>query len=294
MLTSNMAAAKAAGAAASPAAPAYSTPDQPARFAAQKAADNSRALRIEEHFQPGRLAGARVLVTGANRGLGLALVREAVACGARVVATCRKPSPELQAAGCAQIVEGIDVAVDASMGKLVAEVGDPLDVVINNAGYFMKEKETVLGGTMDFADEMKTIDICAVGPLRVTNALWHGGKIQSPGGKIIFITSQGGSVGWRDVQCPDGGDYGHHMSKAAANMGAKLVANELRGKAMVGILHPGFNKTGMTSKYSHIWEVEGAVDPAVGAKRVLHETNVLTHETSGRFVNCEDGLEIPW
>ena len=109
-----MAAAKAAGAAASPAAPAYSTPDQPARFAAQKAADNSRALRIEEHFQPGRLAGARVLVTGANRGLGLALVREAVACGARVVATCRKPSPELQAAGCAQIVEGIDVAVDAS------------------------------------------------------------------------------------------------------------------------------------------------------------------------------------
>ena len=116
----------------------------------------------------------------------------------------------------------------------------------------------------------------------------------APNRVFVLCHSQGGSVGWRDVQCPDGGDYGHHMSKAAANMGAKLVANELRGKAMVGILHPGFNKTGMTSKYSHIWEVEGAVDPAVGAKRVLHETNVLTHETSGRFVNCEDGLEIPW
>ena len=272
----------------------FSTPDQPARFAAQKACDNSRALRIQEHFQPGRLAGTRVLVTGANRGLGLAIVKEAVACGARVIATCRAPSAELQAAGCAQIVEGIDVTVDASMDKLVAEVGEPLDVVINNAGYFKAERESVLAGTMDFADQVRTIDICAVGPLRVTNALWHGQKIRSPGGKIIFITSQGGSVGWRNVQCPDGGDYGHHMSKAAANMGAKLVANELRGKAMVGILHPGFNKTGMTAKYSHIWEVEGAVDPSVGAKRVLHETNLLTHETSGRFVNCEDGLEIPW
>ena len=46
----------------------FSDPDQPARFAAQKAADSSRALRIEEHFQPGRLAGVRILITGGNRG----------------------------------------------------------------------------------------------------------------------------------------------------------------------------------------------------------------------------------
>jgi hypothetical protein len=58
----------------------YSDPDQPARFAAQKAADDSRALRIEEHFQPGRLAGQRILITGSNRGIGLSLAKEAVAC----------------------------------------------------------------------------------------------------------------------------------------------------------------------------------------------------------------------
>ena len=180
------------------------------------------------------------------------------------------------------------------VNKLITELKEPVDIVVNNAGYFMKEKETVLGGTMDFEDEMKTLNICAIGPLRITNALWHGQKIVPGTGKIIFITSQGGSIQWRDTQCPNGGDYGHHMSKAAANMAAKLVANEMKGKALVGILHPGFNRTEMTAKYSHIWDIEGAVEPEVGAKRVLHEINILSTETSGKFINCEDGLEIPW
>lgn len=211
-----------------------------------------------------------------------------------VVATCRKPSEQLLALGVEQIIEGIDVTIDSSMDKLVNEITEPVDIVINNAGYFMKEKETVLGGTMDFEDELKTINICAIGPLRITNALWQGGKIVPGTGKIIFITSQGGSIQWRDTQCPDGGDYGHHMSKAAANMGAKLMANEMKGKALVGILHPGFNRTDMTAKYSHIWDIEGAVEPSVGAKRVFHEINSLSSDTSGKFINCEDGLEIPW
>jgi NAD(P)-dependent dehydrogenase (short-subunit alcohol dehydrogenase family) len=97
------------------------------------------------------------------------------------------------------------------------------------------------------------------------------------------------------VQNPSGGDYGHHMSKAAANMGAKLLAQELKHEGiMVQVLHPGFNKTDMTAKYAKIWEVEGAVDPAVGAKRVLHEISLMTPEHNGMFINCEDGLQIPW
>lgn len=271
----------------------YSNPDQPARFAAQKAANDQRALRIEEVFDSSALSGQRVLVTGANRGLGLTLVQEAVACGAEAIGTCRRASEELRAVGLAKIVEDIDVTSDKSMEKLVAEVGAPLDVVVHNAGYFKRERESILEGTMDFADEVHTIDICAVGPLRVTNALWRAGLLKE-GGKAIFITSQGGSIAWRDVQCPDGGDYGHHMSKAAANMGAKLVANELKGKFAVGIFHPGFNRTEMTAKYSHIWDKEGAVEPSVGAKRVWHEANRLSMATSGKFINCEDGLEIPW
>jgi hypothetical protein len=61
-----------------------------------------------------------------------------------------------------------------------------------------------------------------------------------------------------------------------------------------GILHPGFNKTEMTVKYAEIWDVEGAVDATVGAKRVLHEVGKINMETTGKFINCEDGLEIPW
>ena len=62
-----------------------------------------------------------------------------------------------------------------------------------------------------------------------------------------MVTPQGGSVTWREVQNPAGGDYGHHMSKAAANMGSKLLAQELKHEGiMVQVLHPGFNKTDMT------------------------------------------------
>jgi NAD(P)-dependent dehydrogenase (short-subunit alcohol dehydrogenase family) len=85
------------------------------------------------------------------------------------------------------------------------------------------------------------------------------------------------------------------MSKAAANMAAMLLAMELRSKGIaVGIFHPGFNKTEMTSKYKEIWEVEGAVDPSIGAKRVMYETGQLSMKTTGKFINCEDGLEIPF
>lgn len=164
--------------------------------------------------------------------------------------------------------------------------------LINNAGYFYKEEETL--ETLNFPEQIKTIDICACGPLRVTASLVNGGLLKE-GSKIIVITSQGGSVGWRFTQNPSGHDYGHHMSKAAANMMCVLLAQEVKPKGIaVGILHPGFNKTKMTEKYKDIWDIEGAVDPSIGAKRILHEIGNLSIEKTGKFINCEDGKEIPW
>lgn len=85
------------------------------------------------------------------------------------------------------------------------------------------------------------------------------------------------------------------MSRAACNIAGVLLAQELKSKGIpVTLLHPGFNKTGMTAKYSHIWEKEGAVDASEGAKRVLHEVKGISMDTSGTFINCEDGLRIPW
>lgn len=78
-------------------------------------------------------------------------------------------------------------------------------------------------------------------------------------------------------------------------MMAVLLAQEVKSKGIaVGVFHPGFNKTEMTSKYKDIWEIEGAVDPAIGAKRIMYETGQLSLDSSGKFINCEDGLEIPW
>ena len=85
------------------------------------------------------------------------------------------------------------------------------------------------------------------------------------------------------------------MSRAACNIAGVLLSQELRPKNIpVLLLHPGFNRTGMTEKYSHIWDVEGAVDASVGAKRVLHEAANSTMDRTGMFINCEDGLQIPW
>lgn len=56
----------------------------------------------------------------------------------------------------------------------------------------------------------------------------------------------------------------------------------------------GFNKTDMTAKYAEIWEVEGAVDVSIGAKRVVHEIGRMSLANTGTFVNCEDGMLIPW
>ena len=85
------------------------------------------------------------------------------------------------------------------------------------------------------------------------------------------------------------------LADAAADEGAVLLAQELKERGIpVLLLHPGFNKTGMTAKYSHIWEIEGAVDASVGAKRVLHEVKDATMDRSGMFINCEDGLKIPF
>ena len=86
----------------------YSMADQPARFAFQKKTNCTRALEIEKVFKPEELKGKRVLITGTSRGLGLAITKAAVACGAIVIATCRKPSAELSKIE----VRSVRVAVD--------------------------------------------------------------------------------------------------------------------------------------------------------------------------------------
>jgi NAD(P)-dependent dehydrogenase (short-subunit alcohol dehydrogenase family) len=272
----------------------YTIADQPARFARAKKENNERYLNIESVYDGSYLKDKRVAITGANRGIGLSLAKELIANGGKLVAICRSSSDELEALNPTELITGIDVTSDEDCNTIASQIkGGPIDILINNAGYFYEPVEKI--DSLNFAEELKMIDICALGPLRISANLFNNGLLKEGESSIAMITSQGGSVSWRTTQNPDGGDYGHHMSKAAANMGSVLLSQEFKkNNIAVGILHPGFNKTGMTAKYAHIWEVEGAVDASVGAKRVFHEISKIDMDTTGKFINCEDGLEIPW
>ena len=274
----------------------YSIADQVARFSKAISDGNERYLDIASVYDGSYLRGKTVLITGGNRGLGLALCKRCVADGATVLVFGRKQSDELKQIGCIQMT-GVDVTNTSAVKnacRKVVEQGYQLDIVINNAGYFYGPREAVTPtDTMDYDEELKQIDICAIGPLRVSACLRQADALKNDA-QIIIITSQAGSLQWRFTQNRNvGGDYGHHMSRAACNMGAVLLGEELKADGVsVVLLHPGFCRTAMTRKYESIWDAEGAVDAHVGAMRVLFEVG-RKHE-SGSYVNCEDGLRIPW
>jgi NAD(P)-dependent dehydrogenase (short-subunit alcohol dehydrogenase family) len=196
------------------------------------------------------------------------------------------------------VYDGVDVTDTEAVNKGLKRIkgdGGALDMVINNAGYFYEPCEKILDDSLNFEEQMKQINICALGPLRVNSAAVNAGAL-AEGAKLVIITSQAGSCEWRTTQNKDeGGDYGHHMSRAACNIAGALAAEELRKKGYsLILLHPGFNRTEMTAKYKDIWDIEGAVEPKMGAKRVLYEAMKSSMETTGQCINCEDGLRIPW
>lgn len=277
----------------------YSIPDQVQRFANAQAENNERFLNIDSVYNGFDIMGKRILVTGGNRGLGLEITKQAVQDGATVIVLCRSSNDELtDLVGKWNVYDGVDVtdnvAVDAAL-KRVKNDGGALDYVINNAGYFYDPCEKILDASLNFEEQLKQIDICALGPLRVNAAAVNANALADDA-RLVIITSQAGSADWRKVQNKDeGGDYGHHMSRAACNIAGVLQAEELRSKGYsVIMVHPGFNRTEMTAKYKEIWDIEGAVDPSVGAKRVLYEAMKSSIETTGTFVNAEDGKKIPW
>jgi len=277
----------------------YSMADQVARFANAKEESNERFLDISTVYNGGDLSGRRVLVTGGNRGLGLEMTKELVALGATAIVLCRSSSPELsQLVGKWNVYDGVDVTDTDAVNKALKSVksdGGDIDMLINNAGYFYEPCEKILDDSLNFEEQLKQIDVCGLGPLRVNAAAVNAGAL-AENAKLVIITSQAGSCEWRSTQNKDaGGDYGHHMSRAACNMGGVLQAEELRSKGFsVILLHPGFNRTEMTAKYKEIWDIEGAVEASEGAKRVLYEAIKSNMESTGQFINCEDGKQIPW
>ena len=195
----------------------FSIADQVKRFNHAKDTANQRVLDIQKFFDGSQLKGKRVLVTGANRGLGLNLTLRLLENGAMVLAVSRssfkddaKKQVEVavsgrddkDAEGVIQYIDGIDVQREDCAAKMAEAVKEPVDIVINNAGYFYEPVERMTEDTLNFDEEMKQIDICGLGPLRVTHALYRKGLIRKGSGKVVIITSQAGSIAWRADQTP--------------------------------------------------------------------------------------------
>lgn len=216
------------------------------------------------------------VITGANRGIGLAMCTQLVARGETVVAICRTSSEELVRLGI-QIIDGIDVCDAQSIATLPDRLDQqPIDVLINNAGRLRRDSLS----QPDDEEVMNQFVVNAVGPLRLTRALL---PLMSSGSKVAHITSRMGSI----ADNTSGGMYGYRMSKAALNAAAKSMTIDLAPKGIaVAILHPGFVRTGMTGG-------NGLVDPPESAAGLIARIDELTHETSGTFWHM-NGDVLPW
>lgn len=217
------------------------------------------------------------IVTGANRGIGLALAVELARRGHHVLATCRTSSPALDALGI-EVVDGVDVATDEGIARLVGAVGErTVDLLINNAGILVWGDRL---GTLNVDGIRRQFEVNALAPLRVTDALR---ERLADGAKIGLVTSRMGSID----DNTSGGAYGYRMSKAALNMAGKSLAVDLRDRHIaVAILHPGMVKTDMIGG-------RGQVEPEEAARGLLARLDALTLETSGGFWHA-NGERLPW
>lgn len=220
-----------------------------------------------------------VLITGANRGIGLALTRDFSARGDRVIAACRQSSEALDATG-AQVESGVDVTDDAALEALARRLGDiRLDVVVLNAGIMTRELFGQIEAT-GWDDMRRQFEINALGPLRVAQAL--SGHL-ADAAKIGIITSRMGSV----ADNGSGGRYGYRASKSAVNAIGKSLAIDLKPRGVaVFLLHPGFVSTDMVGG-------NGEVSPEHAAGQLVERLDKLTLAQTGTFWHA-NGRELPW
>lgn len=217
-----------------------------------------------------------VVITGANRGIGLSLVKHYVSKGCEVYALCRKAFEDLHATS-ANIIEAIDVSADNLQQKLTTALqGVEIDLLINNAGVLRNE---VLGD-VDYKSIRDQFEVNALGPLKVTECLL---SQLSSSAKVMMVTSRMGSI----ADNTSGGRYGYRMSKVALNIASVSLAHDLRSQGIaVGIVHPGLVGTDMIGGF-------GDITPDEAATRIATRVDELCLENTGTFWHS-NGEILPW
>lgn len=228
-----------------------------------------------------------VLVTGANRGLGLEFVRQYAADGWRVYAGCRAPSAAdaLQALAAASAgllsIHALDVRDRASIQRLAAELaGQPIDLLINNAAIWGSAKQ-VLGG-LDDRIWAEVLDVDVVGPVRVTEAFLEN-VAASVRRTVVMLSSRLGSIALND----SGGRLMYRAAKAGLNAVARSLAVDLAPRGIVCVaLSPGWARTDMGGPQAPL----SPVDSITGMRRVIEGLDLTQ---SGQFL-AYDGTTVPW
>ena len=219
------------------------------------------------------------LVTGANRGIGLALCRQLAARGDDVIAVCRQTSPEL-AALVAEVIDGVDVGEPATVRALPERLaGRRIDMLINNAGVGRWRSDDLLSDET-LEEILLQFRVNSIGPVIVTQALL---PLLTDDARVGIVTSRMGSI----ADNTSGGTYGYRMSKAAVNAAGKSLALDLADRGIaVALLHPGYVQTDMTSG-------RGDVDADHAAAGLIARLDALTPANSGSFWHANGDI-LPW
>ncbi|MBT2185755.1 SDR family oxidoreductase [Sphingobium nicotianae] len=220
---------------------------------------------------------ANILITGANRGIGLELARQYAADGHEVIRAMRGVDKADPLFG---TTIALDVTDEESIAKAVAGLdGEAIDLLINNAGIAGPTRQSATD--MDFAGFQQVIDANVFGPLRVTQALLPNLR-KARDAKVAVMSSRMGSL-----TLAQGGSVAYRTSKAAVNMAFKLLAGELKGDGIaVAMLHPGWVRTDMGGQGADI-DVRTS---AAGLRKVLDGLSVAN---TGSFW-AYDGEVLPW
>jgi NAD(P)-dependent dehydrogenase (short-subunit alcohol dehydrogenase family) len=245
-----------------------------------------RAVRGNANLKNGTDIMTTVLVTGANRGLGLEFARQYAKEKTYVFACCRNPRSASELNALAKDTPGglslhqLDVADRDSIPKLKREIGaEAIDIVINNAGIYGPRHQD--GMNMDFDGWEETLHVNTLGPLRVTQAFLPNLKAGKEK-KLIAITSGMGSIGETS-----GGYVAYRTAKAALNMLMRNLAIELKGDGIIAVpMNPGWVKTDMGGPTAPL----SPTTSVTGMRKIIAELGL---EDSGRFLS-HDGREIPW
>jgi NAD(P)-dependent dehydrogenase (short-subunit alcohol dehydrogenase family) len=233
------------------------------------------------------MSSSTYFITGCNRGLGLEFVRQLLARGQRVIATCRDiaTSTDLTAltlkhSGQLSLVE-MDVSDEASMREAVALLNDEaIDVFINNAGMYGPRDANF--GNVDGPAMAEVLYTNAVAPVLLTQLLIDNVR-KGSGKKLVFVSSKMGSI----ADNGRGGSYIYRSSKTALNSVVKSLALDLAPEGIAtATLHPGWVRTDMGGP-------NGLIDAPESVSGMLNVIDGLSVANTGQFFNY-DGATIAW